>query len=244
MGSQLVFRSQSGTELNPKALQLVNLAGEIEKGLDALRRDQQMLAGTLRVSVPDGMAPLLARSLIAFRREHPGVDVELAGENRMVDVSAREADIAVRLTRSTSNVVIEKHLASFRFSLFASADYVRQNIPTRRLAKGEASTHTFVGLDIQWRELLHEQWMAALGATRFAFRSSSIEAILEAVRAGIGLAALLEKDPRNADLIRVDTEVAGPSQSFYLVYHHNLRQQPHVRAAIASIEAYVSALDD
>ncbi|WP_081651552.1 MULTISPECIES: LysR family transcriptional regulator [Cupriavidus] len=239
VGRQLVYRSQSGTELKPEALRMVQLAEGLEHGLDALRRDQTVLAGTLRVSVPDGMAQTLTRSLLAFCQEYPDVDLELVGENRMVDVAAREADIAVRLARSTSNVLVEKHLATFRFALFASADYVRRHLPTRRLSKGEAAAHSFVGLDERWKELPHEQWMRTLGATRFAFRSSSMDAIEEAVRYGVGLAAFLEKDPRSAGLIRVETDTDGPSQSFYLVYHRDLRKQPHVRAAVASIEAYM-----
>ncbi len=159
----------------------------------------------------------------------------------MADVAAREADIGVRLTRSTSNVLVEKHLANFRFALFASADYVRRHLSTRRLGKGEAAAHPFVGLDERWKALPHEKWMRALGATRFAFRSSSMDAIEEAVRYGVGLAAFLEKDPRSAGLIRIETETDGPSQSFYLVYHRDLRKQPHVRAAVASIEAYMRA---
>lgn len=242
MGCQLVYRSQSGTELKPDALPLVQLAEGIQHGLDALRRDRKILAGTLRVSVPDGMVQTLARLLLGFHHEHQGVDIELVGENRMVDVAAREADIAIRLTRSTSNVLVEKHLASFRFSLFASADYVRRNLPIGRLGKGEASRHPFVGLDARWKGLPHEQWMIALGATRFAFRSSSIEAVVEAVRQGVGIAALLEKDPQNADLIRIDTDITGPAQPFYLVYHRDLRNAPHVRAAVVSIEAYIRAL--
>ena len=111
--------------------------------------------------------------------------------------------------------------------------------PSGRLGKGEASKHSFVGLNVRWKGLPHEQWMIALGATRFAFRSSSIEAIVEAVRRGAGIAALLEKDPQNADLIRINTDITGPAQPVYLVYHRDLRSAPHVRAAVASIETYI-----
>lgn len=63
--------------------------------------------------------------------------------------------------------------------------------------------------------------MRALGATWFAFRSSSIDAITEAVRQGAGLAAFLEKDPRNAELTPIETDIAGPVQPFYVVYHRD-----------------------
>src|SRR4051812_4226459 len=94
MGQQLVYRSQAGTELKPEAATLIRLAEAMENGIAALRRDRATLAGTLRISVPDGMAQMLTRSLITLRKEHPGIDIELVGENRMADVAAREADIA------------------------------------------------------------------------------------------------------------------------------------------------------
>lgn len=237
-GRQLVHRSRSGTELTAEALRLVRLAEGLEHGLDALRRDQTVLAGTLRASVPDGMAPAMARALLAFRQQHPGIDLELVGENRMADVAAREADIAVRLARSSSSVLVEKRLGMLRFGLFGSADYVRRHLPTGRLDTNDASSHSFIGLDVQWKDLPHEQWLRALGAARFVFRSSSMEAIAEAVHRGAGFAALATSDPRTAGLVAVQTTIAAPSQPCYLVYHRDLRAQPHVRAAVASIASY------
>ncbi|NWD23600.1 LysR family transcriptional regulator [Pseudomonas yamanorum] len=242
VGHRLVHRSQSGTELNPQALAMVQLALALEHGLDALRRDQAQMAGTLRISVPDGIAPMLARSLIVFQQDHPGIDIELLGDNRMVDVAAREADIAIRIARSSSSVLVEKRLASFRFGLFASQDYVRRHLPATELRTGEATTHPFVGLDERWIALPHEQWMRELGATRFPFRSSSMQALTEAVSLGAGIGAFLELDPRTTGLVRIGTTIPGPVQPFYLVFHRDLRTQPHVRAAIAAIERYVHTI--
>jgi DNA-binding transcriptional LysR family regulator len=239
VGEKLVHRTQVGTQLAPAALPLVRLAQELEHGLRARQRDKQLVAGTIRISVPDGMAVLVAQALLAVQYQHPGIDLELMGENRMVDVAKREADMAIRLVRSTSNLVVERRLATLRFSLFASADYVQRHLPEGLLRKADASKHPFVGLDTRWKGLPHEQWMVALGATRFAFRSSSIEAIVEAVRRGAGLAALVEQDARHAELIRVGTDTAGPTQPLYLIYHRDLRNAPHVRAAVSSIEAHI-----
>lgn len=241
MGTQLVHRTPGGTELEPVALRLVRLAEDLAHGLEAQRRDQKTLARTVRVSVPDGMSRAVAQALLPLRHEHPGMDLELIGENRQVDLAKREADIGVRLTRSTSNVLVEKPLATLRFALYAAPDYVRRQLPSRRLRKGEAALHAFVGLDTQWHALPHEQWMRALGAQRFPFRSSSMDAILEAVHQGVGLSALLEQDARNAGLVRIEVDLAAPTQSFYLAYHRDLRKVPEVRAAVQAIEAYVRA---
>lgn len=217
---------------------MAQLAESLELGLDTLRRDRARLAGTLRVSVPDGMAHALTQALLPFQRAHPGIDLELMGDSRMVDMSAREADLAIRLARSSSSVLIEKRLAGFRFGLFASVDYIRRHLPARRLDRATAASHSFVGLDSRWTDLPHERWLRDLGATRFVFRSSSMEAVLEAVHQGTGLAALGEQDPRNERLAPVDTALAAPTQPCYLVYHRDLRGQPHIRAAVAAIQDY------
>lgn len=238
VGTPLVRRSQAGTELEPRASHLVRLAEDLEHGLDAARRDHGAGIETVKVSVPEGMAQTAAQALVDFRLTHRDVDIELSCDNRMADIARREADIGLRLTRSTSSVLVEKQVATLRFGLYASADYVRRYLPSRRLLKGEAARHSFVGLDARWKSLPHEQWMTSLGAARFPFRSTSIVAILEAIRQGAGIGALIEQDARNADLVRIDVRTAGPTQPLYLVYHHELRKVPKIRAAVTAIEAF------
>lgn len=114
-------------------------------------------------------------------------------------------------------------VATLRFGMYASADYVRRYLPSRRLQKSEAGQHTFVGLDEKWKGLPHEQWMRELGAERFSFRSTSILGILEAVRQGFEIAALVEYDARSAYLVRIETSAPGPAQPLFLVYHNDLR---------------------
>ena len=107
------------------------------------------------------------------------------------------------------------------------------------LLKGEAERHAFVGLDARWKSLPHERWMSALGAVRFPFRSTSIVAIVEAIRQGVGIGALVEQDARNAGLVRIEVHAPAPAQPLFLVYHHELRKAARIRAAAAAIEAFI-----
>jgi DNA-binding transcriptional LysR family regulator len=238
LGRKLVNRSRSGTELEPDALNLVRLAEDLEHGLDVERRDARSTAGTVKVSVPEGAVREVAEVLLAFRREHPDTDIELMGENRLSDIAKREADIGLRLSRSTSSLLIEKQLATLRFGMYASPEYVRRHLPSCQLRKEDVSRHAFIGLETRWRELPQEQWMTALGATRFPFRSSSVIAILEAVHQGVGIAALVEQVGRNAGLVRIDVHLAGPTQPIYLVYHRELRNVPRIKAVVAAMVNY------
>jgi len=244
VGQRLVHRTQGGTELTAHALSLVQLAEGLQHGLRALQRHEPELARVLRVSVPSGMAAPLARPLLALQREHPNLDVELVGEDQMADMARREADLALRLVRSSSAVLVEKRVATLRFGLYCSTDYARRRLSERRLRSADAAGHSFIGLDGRWRELPHEQWMRSLGAQRFIFRSSAIEAIVEATRTGLGVAALLDSVARaHSDLVRLRTDTAGPVQPLYLVYHRDLRNASHLRAAVRAIEAALRELD-
>jgi len=237
-GRRLVHRHQSGTTLTQEALRLVQLADRFESSLATLARDQAEMAGTLRLSAPGGMVPTLARALLSFQQAHPRICIELTGESRTADVAAREADMAVRLMRSESNVLIEHVLGELRFGLFASPDYLNRYLPSRRLDESEAPGQAFIGLEEKWQHLLSEQWLRRLGATRFVFRSDSIEALTEAARAGAGLGCFARSDPRIKGLIEVETSAESPSQPCYLVWHGELRSQPHVRAAVAAVRNY------
>jgi DNA-binding transcriptional LysR family regulator len=241
VGRRLVNRSRAGTAVEPDALGFIRLAEDLEHGLDVARRDSRSMVGTVRISVPEGSLREVTAALLAFRSEHPDTDLELIGENSVADLARREADIGLRISRTTSSVLVERQLGTLRFALFASADYVQRNLPSRRLLKRDAGRHPFVGLDVRWRNLPHEQWMTSLGAKRFPFRSSSTLAIVDAVRAGVGLSALIEQTGRNAGLVRLDVDSTAPTQAFYLVYHRELRRVPRIRAVVASLEAYLRA---
>lgn len=239
IGRKLVRRSRAGADLEPDALNLVRLAEDIEHGLNVARRDASSTAGTIKVSVPEGAVREVAEALLAFRREYPDTDIELMGENSVSDVARREADIGLRLGRTTSSVLIEKQIGALHFGLFASPDYVRRHLPSHRLRREDAGRHAFIGLESRWKMLPHEQWMTSLGANRFPFRSSSVSGILEAVRQGVGIAALVEQVGHKAGLVRIDIDSVAPTQPLYVVYHRELRKVPRIKAAVAAIEAYL-----
>lgn len=236
VGSTLVHRSQRGVELTAVALRLVRPAEDMEHGLRSQQRDLHVVAGTVRLSVPDGLARPIAQALAPFYLNYPHMNVELIGESRMADVGKREADIAVRLVRSSSHVVVEKKVGSLQFSLFGAANYVRRHIGNRILCREAAQAQRFIGLDPRWGHLPQERWMSQIGANRFIFRSGSIDAVLEVVSQGQGLAALPEQIAVAAGLLKIDTEHPGPTQPLYLIYHRDLRHTPHVRAVLGLIE--------
>lgn len=151
-----------------------------------------------------------------------------------MSLSARQTS-RFALVPSRSNFLVEKKVATFKFSLFAATEYVKTHLPSRCLTPDNARALAYIGLDPQMSGLPQEKWMRKLGAMRFAFRSSSFDAVVEAARAGVGLAALPDLQVPNGGLVSIFTEVPAPVQDLYLVYHRDLRTAPHIRRVVDAI---------
>ena len=101
LGVRLFARTPEGLQSTPAGLGLVSHAERME--LEALELQRQLagadrrLEGLLRVSASDGLLHhVLLPALAEFRRAHPALSLELRSEPRVVDLSRREADVALR----------------------------------------------------------------------------------------------------------------------------------------------------
>ncbi|HEU4580107.1 MAG TPA: LysR family transcriptional regulator [Polyangiaceae bacterium] len=240
LGRVLVHRGNDGTRLDPDALRLVSLAEELEFGLASLVRDGRdaNVSGTVRVSLSEGfirpLVPLLAR----LQARYPALHIELISEARVADLARGQADIGIRIVRSTSATVVSKLLGRASTGLFASREYIDRRLPSARLTREIAALHDWVGLDASLERLPQEQWLRQYGATRFTFRSNSAIAIEHAVLAGMGIGLLGAVQATSLPgLVRLDIEQTPPQVDVFLAFHRDARKTPRVRVVAREIEA-------
>src|SRR5262249_45897443 len=150
LGARLLLRTPEGLQTTPAGAKLVPHAERMEA--EALASERALLGtdtrleGWLRVTAADGFIQyLLLPRLDEFRSEHPHVFVDLRADNRVLDLSRREADIAVRLVRPREPALVARRLGEMRSSLFASAAYLRRRGAPRNVAS--LAGHDFVGFD-------------------------------------------------------------------------------------------------
>jgi DNA-binding transcriptional LysR family regulator len=240
VGRTIVHRGNDGTRLDPDALRLVALAEELELGLASLGRDgrDDEVSGSVRLSLSEGFVRPVVPVLARLTAKYPALSIELVSESRLADLARGEADVGLRIVRSTSPAVVSKWIGRAATGLFASRDYMTRRIPTAKLTRAAAPLHDWVGLDPSLERIPQEKWIRDYGAQRFTFRSNSGVAIEHAVVAGMGIGLLSEVQGASFPaLVQLDTESPPPHVEVFVAFHRDAKKTPRVRVVVKELEA-------
>lgn len=250
LGVHLFDRTSTGVRPTELALALVPVAESMERSAaeawHVLAGRETEPEGVVRLSAPPGLASwLVAPALVRLRKRHPKLTIELDSTAGYVDLTRREADLALRSRRPQSGDLVVARLIEATPVVAAAPRVVR------RLGKLASLD------DIDWitwgPELAHlpdGAWIDKhVDPARIALRTSSMDAQLHAVRAGLGalwvhgpfLATCgLEELPLTRALAQ--RVPALPSDSLWLVGHRALRDVPRVRAVWEFMQELVAEL--
>jgi DNA-binding transcriptional LysR family regulator len=240
LGQVLLERRSDGVRLTHAGQQLFAIAQDLELRLETGLRELSTgtsgeLKGVVRATCGDGFGSLLAGAAADFERHHPRVRFELAVETRWFDLGKREADVAVRMVRGTERSLVHAEAGQLDYGLWAAGPYLeRRGTPRSQAQLGAHAFAALAGNDATTR------WLKGLGARTIVCQSTTFAALLAAVRAGIGIAALPALV--STGLVRVLPSVRTPPLPVYVVMHAEARRQPHVRAFAQAVSARVRAV--
>lgn len=134
----LLARTTRSVSLTDAGRRLVDSAGPaLRQALSALTEVSAQpgeVVGRVRLSVPRAAAPFVIDPVLpAFRARHPRVEVEVALEDRLVDIVAEGFDAGVRLSESIERDMVRVRLTdAFRFVVVGAPDYLaRRGTPQR-----------------------------------------------------------------------------------------------------------------
>ncbi|MDB5316245.1 MAG: LysR family transcriptional regulator [Rhodospirillales bacterium] len=190
-------------------------------------------AGRLKVTTTTGFgATWLAPRLRKFLNLHPDVTVTLLLDDADLDLAMREADVAIRMHPPRQPDLIQRHIATFGWKVCGSADYLKQaGIPQR---VEDLDQHRLIIYGDYHPPIESVNWLAEAGRRPGTPRRASIEVnslpgMLQAVRSGLGLAALPDyMGPELGDLIEVLTDLKAPRIESYFVYPEEMRNSKRV----------------
>ena len=130
MGTQLLHRTTRRVQLTADGGQLMqrarDLLDEVEAVQGMFRRDVSELRGRLRVDMSSGLARhLVMPALPAFLARHPGLELELSGTDRRVDLVREGFDCVVRVGALDDNTLVARPLGHLDVVSCASPAYLR-----------------------------------------------------------------------------------------------------------------------
>lgn len=236
LGAPLFERGPEGFVATPLGEETIVAAERMEEEvLGLLRRldgASAELTGLVRLTTTEFLsAHLFAPALSTLLSEHPGLQVELLASSRQLDISRREADVAVRFSRPETPGLVTRLLGQVAFAWYASVEDPRP-----------FEAQLFLGYDASSGHDTLQGYMSRLvPAEQFVMRSNSTTVLLEAIRAGLGCTALAcfvgERDPA---LRRVPAPSALTPMPIWLAYHEDLRRSPRLRAVVTFIDTVIA----
>lgn len=237
LGARLFDRTPTGLVATAEGAALLPRAERAEAEILAAQRElggaDARLSGPVRITASDGLLHyVLIPALAELRRKHPGITVELRADTRALDLSRREADVAVRLARPTEPALVGRRFGALEFGLYASPEYLERRGTPRALA--DLALHDLVGFDASLDELPQVRWLAKkLARPRWVVRATTTLAQVAACAEGLGIALLgtfvAAREPR---LVPVLPAVQPPPRDAWVVVHEDVRKRARIRVML------------
>jgi DNA-binding transcriptional LysR family regulator len=243
---RLFDRSSHGYHLTAAGERASAAAERVETELHALDRDitgrDQQLSGTLRITASETLSQAVLPKLFAeFHARHPRIQLVLTIDNRVLDLSRREADVALRTRRPTDAGLFGRKLAGIAWAVYGQAADSR---PVRREGRTfNFARHAVIGWDEPSARIVASDWVAKhVPAERIVYRSNSLVNQLMAVRAGVGIALLpcYLADP-DAGLRRVTAPLPEVAGELWIVTHTDLKETARIRAFLSIVGDGIAA---
>ena len=236
LGARLFDRGQTGYALTESGEAIRLKAEEVEEAVLSLEREafgrDLRASGKVRVATAEDIASVIvAPRLTEFRRLHPGIVLEMVSSWDVVNLTRREADVAIRTVRPMQGDFVIRQTGVWNCAVYVSKPYARAH-------KLAADMNEMPGIDvISWTEehrFRGGDWFdkhAQNAPVVLAANSRHIQ--YAACKAGLGAAILpcLAAD-RDPDLVRLLPPERVRSVPLWLVAHRDLLRTARVRAVM------------
>ncbi len=248
LGVRLFDKTRKGYMATPPGLEIVRQAERIEEDVGALERriwrQDQELSGTVRITAPDSTGAFVVAPLIAeLHQLHPNITIELNLDNRVFNMSKRDADIAIRPTTSPPENLIGHRLAPIVYAPYAAAKL----LPRGKSRKHAIASLPWVGLDSTYtgKQVTVYQRYVETHATsgRVILRVNSVLAMAHAVRDGVGLGVLTcIGAAKLGGLVQVGPAIDELTTDLWILSHPELRDVARVASVYAFLREAITRL--
>ncbi len=211
------------------------MSAKLAMAMARIDESREQPKGPLKIttSVAFGSAWLTSR-LNRFHAQYPDIRVTLVlVDNLELDLSLRQADVAIRFAPQRQSNLIQRRLMTIRYHVFATQEYLAQHGTPKTPQDLDQHDIIVYGEDVP-APVPNMNWLLEAGVERGnklepALRVNSVYGIYRAVRSGLGIAALpYYMSSESPELVEILPELRGPSIEAYFVYPEELRHSKRI----------------
>lgn len=229
LGTRLFVKSPQGYVPTPDGERLQARAEQAEQafdlGVEEVQGQAGRLTGTVRIGAPDGAANyVLPQVCASICDDNPGLEIQIVALPRVFNLSKREADLAISVSRpETGDRLTVQKLSDYGLHLAASDEYLARNPPITALA--DLKQHRMVGYipDMIFDKEL--DYLADTGSREVALASNSVSVQFNWIRQGGGVGIIHDFTlPTAPNVQRILMDQFSLSRCFYLIRHRDDRR--------------------
>ena len=202
-----------------------------------LTESKERPQGPLNITTTVGFGSVwLTPRIKEFMDLFPAIDVSIILVYDDLDLSMREADVAIRLTAPRQPDLIQRHLMSLHYNVYASPEYLKghgmpkipQDLDDHKIVIFGEEVGDQTDL-IPALNFLMEAGRGKRKPRQPVLKVNNIYGIYRAVLSGVGIGALPDYFIEDSSsLIRILPEMQSPDTDVFFVYPEELRQSARI----------------
>ena len=237
VGTVLFERHRAGYSLTSAGDEMVQLATRMDEDVNSFTRklagNSMIPSGELRVTTNDTLLVHLLMPIFAsFRRTYPTINLDIVLSNQVLNLSKRDADIAIRATDNPPETLVGRRICGLNWAIYGLRSDFPDAATGQRPELESLASRSWVSLGDQLGHIRAVRFVRErVPDARIAIKINTVLGLAEAVEEGIGIGPLpcliADQRPRLVRLTEPNPEFAA---GLWILTHPDLRASPRVRA--------------
>jgi len=245
VGMPLFERRKTGYVATVAGAEMAALASRMDEDVTAFSRRlagrDVAPSGELRITTTDTLhLNVLLPIFAAFREMHPLIRLDVVIGNQALNLSKRDADIAIRASDSPGETLVGRRIATLAWAIYGRAG--DQLAAAERADPAQLYQHDWIALGDQLAHVKAARFVREhVAPERIALKSSAVLGLAEAVEQGLGIGPLpcFIADQRPG-LVRLLPPNPDFATGLWVLTHPDIRHVPRVRAFMDFCSAELS----
>ena len=200
------------------------------------------IGGPLRLTIPPLMLDQsLSDDIAAFVTAHPEISLQIIGDNNLLNLHQREADIAIRVTNKPPDTLWGRKLVDQDAGYYASTDWLKE----ARIQNGDLTAKLPLISFTAWPTDIPKTLARLCSDISITARSDDMISAIQLVKSGVGITRM----PRfvgeaTQGLSRVTALPWESYPSLWILTHPELRKAPQIEAFMQFIGQKITTRKD